>query len=112
MRTTCNYVRCTDSKSGADDLSCTNSSASTEGRRGFWTTRGQGAATEILHSVATRNQTENTLGIKEFGIGRSFCGPQVLGRREISFTVTMPSIFKTPMLRWPYEFALRCQTSS
>ena len=81
MRATCNYVRCTDSKSEADDLSCTNSSASTEGRRGFWTTRGQGAATEILHSVATRNQTENTLGIKEFGIGRSFCGPQSTSSR-------------------------------
>jgi hypothetical protein len=83
MRATCNYVRCTDSKSEADDLSCTNSSASTEGRRSFWTTRGQGAATEILHSVATRNQTENTLGIKEFGIGRSFCGPQWLDPQRL-----------------------------
>ena len=44
----------------------------------FGRQEGKVQATEILHSLATRNQTENTLGIKEFGIGRSFCGPQVL----------------------------------
>jgi hypothetical protein len=32
-------------------------------------------------SVATRNQTQNTLGGKEFGIGRSFCGPQSTSSR-------------------------------
>jgi hypothetical protein len=42
--------------------------------QGVGTTERKFKATEILHSVATLNQTENTPGIKEFGIGRSFCG--------------------------------------